>query len=119
ACYQADREQDLQSLESSWQRVARHLPASARRPQTLEHPSHAEVLLFRTKRTRTMDNNFSEPSESNMQTLPPAQRKPVRGRLWRRLSVSAAILVAAVLVGSAGVVLNLRNQTRNTVTASR
>jgi WD40 repeat protein len=91
--YQAERQQDLASLERAWHYVSKHLDASQTPYQSPGRFSSAKMLRFPYERTHRMQMQAPEQS--------------LRKKLSRSFGLLVAVLVIALLVGSMTLVLNL------------
>ncbi len=93
AYYQSERQKDSASLERAWKRVSVSLSRNREHAQSIRKPWSTHMAKLPHERTRMMRNQVSE--------------GPRGGNFSRRLSVLAAVLVAALLVGGLIAVMNL------------
>ena len=102
--YRAEQPEDLASLERAWKRVSAHLPEQQIATRSQDKPS-TNTLRFPQERTRMMQSQQA-----------PGNSK--RRKLFRRLNMLAAVLIAGLLVG--GMVVVFKSAQPHTAgTASR
>lgn len=94
--YRAELQQDLASLERAWQQVSRHLDTSQAHLEAMDKLSPTKILRSPHERTQSMFRHVSE--------------RPREGKFSRRLSLLAAALIAAMLVGGMAVIFKLAHQ---------
>lgn len=105
AYYQVEQPEDLASLERAWKRVSAHLPAQHASTRPQDQPLSTKTLRFPQERTRMMQSQHISDN-------------PKRRKLFRRLNLLAAVLIAGLLVGGMVVVFKSA-QPHTTGTASR
>ena len=98
--YQTEQQQDLASLDRAWQQVAARLADQQERSRTTDKPSFAKMLRSPHERTHRMLKSVPERTE--------------KGKIYRNLSLLAAVLVAALLVGGLLAVQSLSHRTGQT-----
>ena len=95
--YRTEKQEDLVSLERAWKRVSPHLDESTERTQG------KQVSLLKEKSVSPERNHLMYPQKPERSARPGARR-------W--LSMLAAVLVAAVLVGGLVAVLNMSHRSQ-------
>lgn len=102
--YQVEQPEDLASLERAWKRVSAHLPEQQTATRSQDKPS-THTLRFPQERTRMMRSQQASDNHKGK-------------KLFRRLNMLAAVLIAGLLVG--GMVVVFKSAQPHTVgTASR
>jgi len=103
AYYQLEQQQNSASLERAWKRVSVRLSRNHEHTRSSQQPLAANMARFPQERTRMVRNHVSA--------------NPRKGSFARSLSVLAAALVVAALVGGLVAVLNLSQ--RGSITGSQ
>ena len=97
AYYQVEQQEDIASLERAWKRISARLPGDREHFQSITtQPLSTPIPRDSQGRIRKMRNSAHDVSRG--------------GDFSRRLSLLAAVLVSALLVGGLAAVLNLSRQ---------